>query len=309
MEYKDYYQILGVDKKATKKEIKQAYRKLALKYHPDRNPDDKRAEEKFKEINEAYQVLSDTQKRARYDQLGDSYFRWQQGGGAPGGFNWDEWSSHPGRRSNVRVEVGDLGDLFGGGDFSEFFRRIFGGMGGMGTASPRTSRRQRPLTYDYQVSISLTEAYHGTTRRLEVDGRRLEVKIPPGARTGTKVRVARAITTPDGRKGDLYLLIKVMDDPIYERKGNDLYVDVELTLTQAVLGAEVPVKTMSGSVMLTIPAGTQPGQKFRLKGRGMPKLKTPDSFGNLVVRVKVKIPASLTPEQRALFESLSNLGI
>lgn len=309
MEYKDYYKILGVDRTASEDEIKRAYRKLALQYHPDRNPGDKKAEDKFKEINEAYQVLSDAEKRKRYDQLGESYTRYQQRGGAPGGFNWDDWATQPGmggRGGNVRVEVGDLNDLFGGG-FSEFFSRIFGGMPDMGTAGRGTVRTQAPQpSYQHELEITLREAYQGTTRLIEVDGRRLDVKIPPGARTGTKVRVAAALDAgTSGPKGDLYLLIKVLDDPEYSRKGNNLYTEASIDLYTAVLGGEVTVKTLSGNVVLTVPAGTQPGQTFRLTGRGMPKLRDPKSFGDLYVKAKVELPRKLTPKQRELFEKLA----
>ncbi|HEY5672025.1 MAG TPA: DnaJ C-terminal domain-containing protein [Anaerolineales bacterium] len=309
MEYKDYYKTLGVDRKAKEDEIKRAYRKLALKHHPDRNPNDKKAEEKFKEINEAYQVLSDPQKRTRYDQLGDSYHHWQQRGGTPGGFNWDEWVTTP-NQSNVRVEVGNLEDLFGGGlgDFSDFFRSVFGGMSGMGTqrsSRSRAAERTRIPSSQSEVTISLREAFQGTTRRIEVDGRHLEVKIPRGARTGTKIRVAQALTSPNGSKGDLYLVIKVADEPNFQSKGNDLYTDVEVNLYQAVLGSEVTVPTLSGNVVLTIPPGTQPGQTFRLIGQGMPQVKNPENRGDLFVRVKVKIPRNLSAEQRELFQKLA----
>jgi len=309
MEYKDYYKILGVDRKASEEEIKRAYRKLAMKYHPDRNPEDKQAEDKFKEINEAHQVLSDTQRRARYDQLGDSYQRWQQRGGSPGSFNWDEWISRTPGGGNVRVEVGDFEDLFGGGmsDFSEFFRSIFSGMGDRG--SPASRQRQAAFpAYEYEVTISLAEAYHGTTRRIEVDSRRLEVKIPRGARSGTKIRVADAYSDSNGRKGDLYLLIRVADDPRFRRTGDDLSTNVEIDLYKAVLGGEVAVHTISGNVMLTIPAGTQSGAKFRLVGQGMPRLKNPDARGDLFVIVNVEIPRNLTPRQRDLFQELAGLN-
>lgn len=316
MEYKDYYKILGVDRQAKEDQIKRAYRKLAMKYHPDRNPGDKQAEERFKEINEAYQVLSDPEKRARYDQLGDSYQRWQQRGGAPGGFNWDEWFTTTPGGGNVRVEVGNLDDLFGGsglGDFSEFFRRIFGGMGGMPgyeagrRGSVRPSRSYQASPVEHEVEISLHEAYHGTLRRIEVDGRRLEVKIPSGSRTGTKIRVPGAVTTPDGQKTDLFLVIKVAPDPNYEIKGSDLYTEVPVDLYKAVLGGEVTVHTLSGDVILTIPPGTQPGQTIRLAGKGLPKIKNPGEYGDLFVRVKVKIPRKLSPEQRELFQKLQKL--
>jgi curved DNA-binding protein len=311
MEYKDYYKILGVERKASEEEVKKAYRKLALKYHPDRNPDDKQAEEKFKEINEAYQVLSDPEKRSRYDQLGESYTHWQQRGGSPGGFNWDEWVSTPGS-GNVRVEVGNLDDLFGGGmgGFSEFFRRIFGGTPNYGGADFRGAQTRRrpttqPASYQSEITISLVEACQGTTRRIEIDGRRLEVKIPRGARTGTKVRVSDAISTPDGRKNDLYLVVQVTNEPNFERKGNDLYTETEVDLYSAVLGGETRVKTLTGSVLLNLPAGTQPGQTFRLAGQGMPNIKNPDNRGDLFVRVKVRIPRNLSPEQREVFQKLA----
>jgi curved DNA-binding protein len=306
MEYKDYYKTLGVDKKSSKNDIKRAYRKLAMQYHPDRNPGDKKAEERFKEINEAYQVLSDSTKRARYEQLGDSYFQWQQRGSVPGGFNWDEWvTTAPG---GARVGVDDLEDLFGG-SFSEFFRNIFGGMGSMGTSQGRgTARRSgqaaRP-SYQQPVTISLMEAYQGTTRRIEIENRRLEVKIPAGAATGTKVRVANAVSSPDGQKGDLYLVIEVGNDPQFERKGDDLYTDVPVDLYTAVLGGEVTVATLAGNVVLTVPAGTQPEQTFRLAGRGMPHLKDANSHGGLFARIKVKLPRKLTSHQRDLFQELA----
>ncbi len=311
MEYKDYYKILGVDKKASEDEIKRAYRKLALKYHPDRNPGDKQAEEKFKDINEAYQVLSDSAKRTRYDQLGDSYTRFRQHGGAPGGFNWEDWfAQEPTSTGNVRVEFGDLGDLneILGGGFSEFFTRIFGGAGA-GPASGRSarqSRAQRP-SYQYETEISLQEAYQGAMRRVEIDGKRLDVKIPVGSRTGTKVRVADVLSAPSGQKGDLYLNIKVQDDKRFQRKGEDLYTDVTIDLYTAVLGGEATVQTLSGDVVLTIPPGTQPGQTFRLGGRGMPRLKKTEEHGDLYVQVKVSLPRKLSQEQRNLFEKLAKM--
>ena len=314
MEYKDYFKTLGVGRNAKEDEIKRAYRKLALQYHPDRNPGDKKAEENFKEINEAYQVLSDPEKRRRYEQLGESYARYTQRGGTSGGFNWEDWfTQNPVGGSgtgNVRVEVGDFSDVFSGG-FSEFFTRIFGGRPDMGDASwaqaaPR-SRTERPV-YQQEVEITLLEAYQGTTRRLEMEGRRLDVKIPAGARTGTKVRVADAVSTgPQGPKADLYLVIRVLDDTKYERKGDDLYTDVTVDLFTAILGGEVTIPTLSGNVLLKIPEGTQPGQTFRLAGRGMPHIKQPDVHGDLLVRARVKIPRNLTPKQRELFQELAKL--
>jgi curved DNA-binding protein len=309
MEYKDYYKTLGVERNASEDEIKRAYRKLALQYHPDRNPGDKKAEESFKEINEAYQVLSDPAKRARYDQLGESYARWQQRGAPQGGFNWEDWAT-TGQSSSVRVE--DLEDIFGGG-FSEFFSRIFGGAGdfgaaGMGRGRPQYGRAARP-SYEQEVVINLQESYQGAVRLLDLDGRRLEVKIPAGARTGTRVRVPDAISLGgEEQRGDLYMVIKVADDPRFERKGDDLYTDVNIDLFTAILGGETTVTTLSGNVVLTIPPGTQPGQTFRLAGRGMPHLKNLQSKGDLFARAKIKLPRGLSSQEKELFEELKRLS-
>ncbi len=306
MEYHDYYQTLGVERKATPEEIKQAYRKLAMKYHPDRNPGKKDAEEKFKQINEAYEVLRDPQKRSRYDQLGESYSRWQQTGGRQGDFNWSDWFTRaPGTAGGgTRVEVGNLEDLFGGG-FSDFFNMIFGGMpGGTRQAATRRTAR-RPAAAEQPVTISLQEAYHGTTRVLQIENKRVEASIPPGAHTGSKVRLTGVLPGgQQGQPGDLYLLITVAADKEYERKGDDLYREASIDLFTAVLGGQVTVSTLSGNVVLTIPPGTQPGQSFRLAGRGMPRLQKPKEHGNLYVRVKVEIPRHLTPRQRQLFEDI-----
>ena len=302
MEYKDYYKILGVSKTASEDDIKRSYRKLAMKYHPDHNPGNKGSEEKFKEINEAYEVLGDREKRGRYDQLGDSYQRWQQMGGAPGGFNWDQWTHATGGGRTVQVDVEDL--LGSNAGFSDFFSAIFGGMRGE-TMRQSARRTRRPPVIEHPVQITLKEAYQGTSRMLNVDGRRLEGKIPPGAQTGTKIRL-RGVGQPaqDGQKGDLYLVIEVLADPLFERKENDLLAEISIDLYTAVLGGQARVATLSGEVMLTIPPGTQPGQKFRLTGRGMPKLRSPQSFGDLLVMVKVQIPQQITEKQRALFEQL-----
>lgn len=316
MEYKDYYKVLGVERNATEDEIKRSYRKLALEYHPDRKPGDNAAEEKFKGINEAYQVLSDPEKRNRYDQLGESYNSWQQRGGTPGGFNWDEWFVQNPRGGNVRVDVSDFGDLFGNsdiGDFSDFFRSIFGGRSNMGSAqrhpgAPSARTAPQPQAFQQDVTISFLESFQGTTRRIEIDGRRKEVIIPPGARTGTKVRVSEAISTaPNKPKSDLFLVIQVADDPHYQRKKNNLYTDIEVDLYTAVLGGEIKVPTLSGNVVLDIPAGTQPGQTFRLSGRGMPHLKNPNTSGDLYVKTKILIPRNLTSKEKGLFSDLSQL--
>lgn len=306
MEYKDYYQTLGVDRKAGDADIKKAYRNLAKKYHPDKNPGDKTSEQKFKEINEAYEVLKDPQKRSRYDQLGSSYSQWQQNG-APGNFNWAQWTGQPGGYYQTRrVEVNDFGDVFGG--FSDFFRAIFGGgMPAQGRYAARPNRQVPAL--QQSAPIDLMEAYHGTTRVLQIGQRRIEVKIPAGAQTGTKVRVRGAGPVgSNGQASDIYLVIEVSPHSTYERKGDDLYMEVAVDLYIAAIGGQVSVPTPGGDVLLTIPAGTQPGQTFRLANRGMPHLRSPQQHGDLFVKVKVLIPRNLTDQQRKAFEQLRPSG-
>jgi curved DNA-binding protein len=298
MEYKDYYKILGVERTAAEKDIKRAYRKLAVQYHPDKNPGDSRAEARFKEINEAYEVLGDPAKRAKYDQLGSSYQAWERMGGAPGGFDWSQWMS--GMPGGVRVDVGDLGDIFGGG-FSEFFQAMFGGMG----ARTQAPRRGRDL--EQPVRISLSEAYHGARRALARGGKRLDVTIPPGASTGTRVRLSGQGAGGQAQAGDLYLLVEVEPDGRFERQGDDLLVDASTDLYTALLGGEVKVPTPSGDVVLTVPAGSQPGQTFRLKGRGMPLLRQPSAHGDLFARLSVVLPTHLTDEERELVTRLAKL--
>ncbi|RPI94996.1 MAG: J domain-containing protein [Chloroflexi bacterium] len=302
MDYKDYYKTLGVERNASEDDIRKAYRKLAMQYHPDRNPNDKQAEERFKEINEAYQVLSDTQKRTHYDQLGSDYSNWQRRG-APGDFNWDQYGGFPG---GVRVEYSDLDDLFGGaGGFSDFFRTIFGrgAEGAAPGAGTRTRSRQQPQGYQQELAITLEEAYKGTTRVLQTDGKQKQVRIPAGVRTGSKVRVAGA--GPNGL--DLYLIVDVKEDPRFERRGNDLHTTATVNIFTAVLGGEADVETMNGNIKLNVPAGTQPEQVFRLAGRGMPSVKNANEKGDLYVRLKVQIPKYLSPKQRELLEEASRI--
>jgi curved DNA-binding protein len=312
MEYKDYYKILGVSRNASQQEIKEAYRRLARQYHPDVNPDDPQAQERFKEINEAYHVLSDPEKRAKYDRLGASWRQWERMGGRPEDFNWEQWTTPGGQRVHVRYGTPlDLEELFGGMGFSEFFQRIFGGMGGFGTPDvdiwPTAPQKGRDI--EQTVEITLEEAFHGTRRILQLNGHRIEATIPRGVKTGSKVRLrGQGMPGPGGGPaGDLYLKIRVAPHPTFERKDADLYVDVQVSLYTAVLGGEVRVPTLTGDVMLTIPPGTQGGQVFRLSGQGMPLLNNPQKRGDLYARVQIQIPKNLSPEERALFEKLAAL--
>jgi molecular chaperone DnaJ len=323
---KDYYNILGVKRDATEKEIKQAYRRLARKHHPDVNPGDKTAEAKFKEINEAYEVLSDKEKRKKYDQYGDQWQYADQFARAGGRQNV-YWDFGPGGAQSFRFEEGDLeslfGDLFGGARTGTYSRR----------ARPRRGR-----DIEYPVEVTLEEAYQGTNRILNMESRqactacggtgliqnvpcsvcrgsgtvagmkRIEVKIPAGVKDGSRVRVAGKGEQGyvGGKSGDLYLVTSVKPNRLFERKGDDLYVDVSVPLTVAILGGEVQVPTLKGKLALKIPPETQNGRSFRLKGQGMPHLSN-SSRGDLMAKVKVNLPEKLTAEEKKLFEQLSKL--
>ena len=315
MEYQDYYKTLGVEKNATGAQIKKAYRKLARELHPDMNPGNKKAEERFKQVNEAYEVLSDPERRKKYDQLGASYQRYQRMGGDPRGFDWSQWTGGFGGQpgGNVRVEYGDLGDLFGGGDFSDFFTSVFGGAGAGQDVFRRASRSAssqgvRGRDSEQEVEITLEEAFSGTSRILSKDGQRIEVKIPAGASTGTKVRLKGQGTSGiGGPAGDLYLVVKVLPHDTFERKGDNLRCKLPVDLYTAVLGGEAIVHAPGGDVKLKIPPETQSGRTIRLAGQGMPHLRDTKTRGDLLVQVQVLIPQKLTERERELFRELAKL--
>ncbi len=320
MDYKDYYKILGVDRNASEQDIKRAYRRLARQLHPDVNPGDKRAEEQFKDVNEAYEVLGDPDKRHKYNQLGANWQQWQRMGRDPSQFDWSQWFA--GTPGGTRVEWnGDLGDLFGSGGVSDFFRNIFGGMSGSGTRTTgstfrrptdqRTSGRRtlRGQDMDTTAEITLEEAFHGTTRVLKRDGRRIRVKIPPGARNGTRVRVAGqgSPSVGGGAPGDLFLNVTVKPHPVFKCEKDDLRCDVDVDLYTAVLGGYAQISTLNGDVSLKIPAGTDSGKTFRLRGKGMPNPRTPEQRGDLFVTIQIRVPHRLDPRERELFEELARL--
>jgi curved DNA-binding protein len=292
---KDYYNILGVSRSATERDIKQAYRKLARQHHPDVNPGDKSAEEKFKQINEAYEVLSDKEKRRKYDKYGDQWQyadqfekaqRQQQASG------WD--FSQGGQRVYFSEE--DVGGIF-----DDLFR-------GFGTRAGRPQPR-KGRDIEFPLEVTLEEAYSGTTRTLNMaDGKRLEVKIPAGVKDGSRVRISgKGAEGYGGAKGDLYLVTSVRPHRNFRRHGDDLYTDVSVPLTVAVLGGEVKVSTLKGSKLsLKIPPETQNGRTFRLKEQGMPNLGN-SSKGDLLARVKVVLPTKLTDEEKELFQKLNQL--
>lgn len=304
MEYQDYYQTLGVSKTATDEEIRKAYRKLAKQYHPDHNQGNNDAEEKFKAINEAYEVLKDKEKRARYDRLGASYKQWEQQGGSSSNYNWGEWFSGAGQPGGSGGVYTDF-DFSGAGGFSDFFSQIFGGMDGMGNMGQQRRRRttvtqEVPRTQECTTSITLDEAFHGTTRLLSLGGKSLEAKIPAGAKDGTKIRLKGA-----ANGADIIITVHVPEkEGSFERKGDDLYVDVPVDLYTAVLGGEAVVTSKDGNFKLKIPAGTQPDQLIRLSGKGMPKLNLKGSRGDLYAKIRVRIPRNLDQKQTSLFEEL-----
>jgi len=311
MEYKDYYRTLGVSKDASTEDIRKSYRKLARKYHPDVNPNNKEAEERFKEINEAYEVLTDPEKRAKYDRLGANWQRYQQMGGEPGGFDWSQWFSRgqpQGTGERVYTEYVDLNDLFGGGGFSDFFQNIFGGGAQPGTRQGR-SYTAAGRDVEQPVQISLEEAYHGTTRILQTNRRRLEVRIPPGVQTGSRVRVAgEGERGPaGGPAGDLYLVISVIEHPHLKRDGADLRMVHPVDLYTMILGGETTVQTLKGRVSLRIPPETKAGRALRLRGQGMPLLRNPSQYGDLYVEVQPTIPEHLTQREKDLFRQLASM--
>lgn len=314
MQYRDYYQALGVNKGASQDEIKKAYRNLARKYHPDVNPDDPNAEEKFKDINEAYQVLSDEEKRKKYDQFGSQWKQYQQTGGRAEDFDWSQWASQGQRPGNQyrTVSPEEFEQMFGGGlgGFSDFFETLFGGMGGARsarrtTARPGAQNLSRGQDIEHQVEISLEEAFNGTTRLLTYEGgRRIEASIPPGVKTGSKIRLAGQGAEGARGTGDLFLKVKVSPHPRFDRDGDDLRIDQPVDFFTALLGGEVLVKTIDKEVKLSIPPESDSGKVLRLRGLGMPKLNNPNKRGDLYVTLQIKVPKELSAQQKRKFEEL-----
>ena len=322
MDFKDYYSTLGVAKTAAEKEINGAYRKLARKFHPDVNPGDKAAESKFKEINEAYEVLGDPEKRKKYDELGANWRMYEQAG-APGGANpfgggWNVNTGGAPQGGFRTMTPEEMEDMFGDENpFSDFFTTFFGGgLGrdaGGGTRARKGRARQRPgRDVEHEIELSLEDAFHGTMRRLALkhDGqsRTVDVRIPAGVGDGSRVRIAGEGEPGAGGApaGNLYLRVRLAPHPVFERKGRDLYVKVPLTVTTAVLGGEAEVQTLSGKpARLRIPALTQNNQVFRLKGYGMPAVGKADEKGDLYARVEAQLPAQVTDRDREHWEALA----
>jgi curved DNA-binding protein len=303
MEYKDYYKILGVDKKASQEDIKKAYRKLAVKYHPDKNKDNKVAEEKFKQINEANEVLSDPEKRKKYDELGENWRQYEHAGARPGGgYRRGDGQSGP------YTYEGNFEDFFGRGDsgFSDFFEQFFGG--GMGGGRPGGSYRStnfKGQDYESEMEISLDEAYHGANRLIQLEEEKLRITTKPGAYEDQLLRIkGKGGKGSQGSAGDLYVRIRITPHPNFTRKGDDLYSTQTIDLYTAVLGGSTIVNTLSGQVKVKIASGTQNGKTIRIKGKGMPVYGKANLFGDLYVQLNIHIPEVLTDRQRELFEQL-----
>jgi curved DNA-binding protein len=322
MEFKDYYATLGVPKTASEKEIKQAYRKLARKHHPDVNPGDKAAEAQFKAINEAYEVLGDPAKRKKYDELGANWRAYEQAEAAGANPFAGQWNVNVGGgRGGFRTMTQEeMEELFGDQNpFSDFFTTFFGGglgeePGGRRTGRAGRARQRQGRDVEHEIELTLEDAYHGTTRRLALkhDGhaRTVDVRIPAGVGDGSRVRVSGEGEQGAGgaSSGDLYLRVRLAPHPVFERKGRDLYVKVPVFVSTAALGGEAEVPTLSGkTVRLRIPPLTQNGQVFRLKGYGMPAVGKPGDTGDAYARVEVQLPTQLSPAEREHWEALAKL--
>ena len=324
MEYKDYYKTMGVNKNAGQEDIKKAFRKLARQHHPDMNPGNKAAEEKFKQINEAYEVLSDPEKRQKYDQFGTSWQQYTGGGGNPDNFDWSRWTARPGGRQTYTRTVtpeemeqifggGMRGDYGGPGGFSDFFEALFGNLGrrgGTGSAASSASFSQRGRDSEHIVKINLEDAFRGTTVGLQWEGgKKIEARIPPGVKTGSKIRLSGQgeAGVSGGQAGDLYLKIEINKHPMFTRDGDDLRITVPVDLYTAILGGKIQVPAIDRQVELTIPPETDNGKVFRLQDLGMPKIKRPQERGNLYATVQVQLPKKLTRQEKELFEKLREI--
>lgn len=293
MEFKDYYKILGVTKNASQDEIKKAYRKLAVKYHPDKNPNDKTIEEKFKEINEANEVLSNVEKRKKYDEVGENWKYYQQQGMSEADFNWSKTDS--GGSHN--------GGQFDESNFADFFESVFGG---------RFNQRQKTFRgsdYKAELHLTLEEAYEGSTQKMQVGDQLLHIKIRPGIKDGQILRMKGkgGKGSAPGQEGDIYITVHIMDHDFFTRKDNDLYCTVNVDLYTAILGGQAVVKTLRNPTKVTIGKETDNGKVLRLKGMGMPIYNTTDQFGDLYVKVQVKLPKNLSAKEIDLFKELLSL--
>ena len=306
MDYKDYYKDLGVAQTATPDQIKKAYRTLAKKYHPDKNNGDKAAEEKFKVVSEANEVLSDPEKRKKYDAVGEDYRNFQQAGAQQGGFDWSRYAN-PGQAQGNQARSNTSGSGFTGENMSDLFEMLFG------QQSSGQSRRQsapgKGRDLEAEAAISLEDAYNGTSLLIQLNSQKIKVTIKPGVAHQQKLRIAGKGENGSngGANGNLFITIKITHHHQFNRKGNDLYCNLSVDLYTALLGGKSHIKTLKGKVTINIPAGTQSGKEFRLQGLGMPVFAKKNEFGNLFVKVEILLPEQLSPEETELFKKLAAL--
>lgn len=311
MSKRDYYEVLGVDRNASKDDLKKAYRKLAMQFHPDRNPNNKEAEEKFKEANEANEVLSDAEKRKKYDELGENWKYYQQSGGQQD-FDWSQYANPGGGRTQYSYQ-GDINDAFGGGSgFSDFFETLFGQNFGQSQTRQRRGARKAKLRGDdlsAEMSITLEDSYKGAEKYFDLDGQSIKLKIKPGIGNGQTLKLTGkgAPGYNGGTSGDLLLKIHVLDDPIFERKGDDLYTTLRVNLYTAVLGGKAELKTFKGVINVNIPKESQNNKVLRLQGLGMPKYGKTNQFGDLYAKINIDIPVNLSEKEIKLFKELTEL--
>lgn len=293
MDYKDYYKILGLSKTASQDDIKKAYRKLAVKHHPDKNPNNKEAEESFKLANEANEVLENPEKRKKYDELGENWQQYEKQGNQGNGSSFGGQSYY---------QDAPNGSFSGQSDFSDFFEQFFAGRE-RGNGNPQS---RKGGDYETEMEITLEEAYQGTSRTIEVDNEKLRITTKLGTQNDQQLRIKNkgAKGLGDGQRGDLFIRIKVKLHPLFVRKGDDLYLTQKIDLFTAVLGGEIVVTTLSGQVKIKISEGTQNGKSIRLKGKGMPIYNEPTLFGNFYIEIQVQIPTELSDSQKELFEQL-----
>ncbi|RHO71922.1 J domain-containing protein [Parabacteroides sp. AF48-14] len=303
MAYIDYYKILGVDKSASPEDVKKAYKKLARKYHPDLNPNDPDAHRKFQEINEANEVLSDPEKRKKYDQYGEN---WKHA---------DEFEAQQQQYRQYQSQSGQGGGTYwstsgDGSEFSDFFEQMFGGMGGRSSYSSRGSHGFRGQDYTTELQVSLTEAAKTHKQIITVNGKNLRITIPAGITNGQTIKLKGqgGPGVNGGPAGDLYIIFHIPEDSRFKRVGDDLYITAPLNLYTAILGGEQIVETMDGKVKLKVNPGTQNNSKVRLKGKGFPVYKEDGKFGDLIVTYSIDIPTNLTDKQKELFREIQSLN-
>lgn len=316
MEYKDYYKTLGVPRDASQAEIKKAYRKLAAKFHPDKNPGNKKAENKFKELGEAYEVLKDPEKRKLYDQVGSDWKRYQQAGASADDFNWSQYGGAGGQGQRVHINMDEMfggRQQQGGSPFSSFFETIFGGGDPFAGGQPQSgqfrsqagrTRSQKGRDSEAELTVQLEDLFEGAEKQLRINGEKVKVKIPPGMEEGKRLKLKGR--GEDGTvKGDLYLKVKIEVPDGIELKGKDIHQKIPIDLYTAILGGTYTAQTLQGKIKLNIPPETQYGNTFRLGGRGLPEFNKPDKRGDYFLKAEIELPQKLKAKEKELFKKLA----